>query len=140
MKKFFALFALLFQTIRAMRCFEGNAGIQKDEDVSVSIEMYNNLQYDQCPGEVCMCCSYYYNVSDTEHCVSWTSESHESCMKETPQLTEASYEVTTRTCSSDGCNNCFDGISSASKVFGTRNSYVINLAAVFLSSFAILIN
>ena len=135
--KYVLVFILACETIFAMRCLEGNVGITKksniDAGTSVNIEMYNNLRFDECPSEICTCCSYYYNVSDAEHCVSWTSASHDSCIQETPTLNEASYELTTKTCSSDGCNNCFEGVSSATKLVSRLSYQIIFLATCFSS-------
>ena len=106
----------------SMECFVGSQAIIKRASVNESsgniietsvMQTETQLKIEQCEDETCACCSYFYNVSESRYCVSWSAENIQSCELQTPKISEPVYKLTTSACDTPRCNECFGLQSSA---------------------------
>ena len=108
----------------SMECFVGSQAIINEVYVNKSssssiievslIQTETQLEVEKCPSETCACCSYFYNVSESQYCVSWSADNKQGCDLQTPKINEPVYKLSTSSCDTPLCNKCF-GLQSPAR-------------------------
>ena len=120
----FVLLSMRLRPSFSMDCFVGSQAIIKRASVNESsgkivqistVQTVNQFKIEQCPYENCACCSYFYNVSESQYCVSWSAENLQGCELQTPKISEPVYALKATSCDTPQCNECFGLQSSATQ-------------------------